>query len=224
MAKGPKPKGEYTGKSSVFSTRIRPDLRERLESATAESGRSLSQEVEYRLRRSFVEDDKISDGFGDRRTFRLMRLMAEAINLSTDGENKPGAWLENPLDFRIALSAALSVLEAVEPNGSALDDDLEINAAYLGAGAALTIWNDVRRAKASIGLNEGALADHINAVAKADIGAELMSRVERVSTALAFRRYAEAAARVFNDRADSVMQDIQQEQLEDEDRERGDKP
>ena len=52
----------------VFSTRIRPDLRDRLEKAAKQSGRSLSQEVEHRLRRSFVEDDKLlmSSATGER--------------------------------------------------------------------------------------------------------------------------------------------------------------
>jgi hypothetical protein len=59
------------GRSLVH--RIRPDLRKSLERAAKASGRSLSQEVEHRLRRSFVEDDKIADAFGDRRTYRLMR-------------------------------------------------------------------------------------------------------------------------------------------------------
>src|SRR5215831_7324793 len=106
MGKGPRPKGEYAGKSSVFSTRIRPDLRKSLERAAKTSGRSLSQEVEHRLRRSFVEDDKIADAFGDRRTYRLMRLMSDAIHLSLNKNDEN--WLDDPFRFRIALEAMRS--------------------------------------------------------------------------------------------------------------------
>src|SRR2546423_3193307 len=116
MAKGPAPRGEYVGKSSVFSTRIRPDLRKKLEQAAKKSGRSLSQEIEHRLRRSFDEDEKIADRFGDRKTFLLMELMAKAIQFKGD-DGEPDQWLENPEDFEIAIAAALAVLEAVRPNG-----------------------------------------------------------------------------------------------------------
>src|SRR4051812_39104378 len=116
MPKGPTPRGEYVGKSSVFSTRIRPDLREKLEQGAKKSGRSLSQEIEHRLRRTFVEDEKISENFGDRRTFLLMKMMATAIQFKSDN-GLPGQWLDNPDDFEIAIMAALSVLEAVRPPG-----------------------------------------------------------------------------------------------------------
>ena len=60
MAKaGRKPKGEYSGKSAVFSTRIRPDTRDALWQAAKASGRTLSQEVEFRLRRSIDEDGEL---------------------------------------------------------------------------------------------------------------------------------------------------------------------
>ena len=46
---GRKPMGEIQGKSSAFSTRIRPETRKKLETAARANGRSLSQEVERRL-------------------------------------------------------------------------------------------------------------------------------------------------------------------------------
>jgi hypothetical protein len=80
MAKrGAVPKGEYVGKSAVLSTRITPDLREGLQNAANKSGRSLSQEIEYRLRRSFGEDQKISDLFGSDSIFILVRMIALSL-------------------------------------------------------------------------------------------------------------------------------------------------
>jgi hypothetical protein len=175
MGKGPRPKGEYAGKSSVFSTRIRPDLRKRLETAAKASGRSLSQEVEHRLRRSFVEDDKIADVFGDRRTYRLMRLMSDAIQLSQEEEND-GHWLDDPFRFRVALATMRSVVEAIEPASSLPDDDeSQILPNTLGAAIAGKVWSGVVEAKDSIGLS-GLLADHINSIARSDIGEKVYGR------------------------------------------------
>jgi TraY domain len=50
---GRKPKGEFGGKSAWLSTRITEETREKLEAAAAKSGRSLSQEIEARLKQSF---------------------------------------------------------------------------------------------------------------------------------------------------------------------------
>jgi hypothetical protein len=176
MGKGPRPKGEYAGKSSVFSTRIRPDLRKYLEKAAKTSGRSLSQEVEHRLRRSFVEDDKISDAFGDRRTYRLMRMMSDAIHLSQK-EGNDESWLDDPFRFRVALAAMRSIVEAVEPRSSLPDDaESQIIPNTLGAVIAGKLWEGVNQAKDSIELRSGSLADHINSIARSDIGEDVFGR------------------------------------------------
>jgi hypothetical protein len=179
VGKGPRPKGEYAGKSSVFSTRIRPDLRKSLERAAKTSGRSLSQEVEHRLRRSFVEDDKIADAFGDRRTFRLMRLMSDAIHLSLNEENDQN-WLDDPFRFRVALAAMRSVIEAVEPNTPSLgevdDAPFEEETNRLGEVIAGELWFGVNQAKDTIELGSGSLADRINSVARSDLGDDVFGR------------------------------------------------
>jgi hypothetical protein len=179
MGKGPRPKGEYAGKSSVFSTRIRPDLRKSLERAAKTSGRSLSQEVEHRLRRSFVEDDKIADAFGDRRTYRLMRLMSDAIHLSQKHENDEN-WLDDPYRFQVALAAMRSVVEAIEPSAPSLgevdDVNMEMATGAVGAAIAAQLWLGVVQAKHSIELGSGSLADHINSIARSDIGEEVFGR------------------------------------------------
>ena len=177
MAKGPAPRGEYVGKSSVFSTRIRPDLRQKLDQAAKKSGRSLSQEIEHRLRRTFVEDEKISDSFGDRRTFLLMRMMAMAIRFKGD-DKRPGEWLENPDDFEIAIAAALSVLEAVRPPGAVDSGNpfLAHGVKMKAAGISFDIWNEIKQSNPALPLNQGTRAEHWNAMAKADLG-EIADRV-----------------------------------------------
>src|SRR5438094_547490 len=62
---GRKPKGEFSGKSATFSTRITPNLRKALDAAAKKSGRSLSQEVEHRLADSIYgrSDDRATRAF-----------------------------------------------------------------------------------------------------------------------------------------------------------------
>jgi hypothetical protein len=52
------------GKRHPLNMRTTEDIREKLENAAAVSGRSLAQEVEYRLERSFAETDIIARAFG----------------------------------------------------------------------------------------------------------------------------------------------------------------
>jgi len=197
MGKGPRPKGEYAGKSSVFSTRIRPDLRKSLEKAAKSSGRSLSKEVEHRLRRSFVEDDKIVDAFGDRRTYRLMRMMSDAIQLSQKGENGEN-WLDDPFRFRVALAAMRSVVEAIEPHSSLPDDaESQIIPNTLGAVIAGKLWEGVNQAKDSIELGSGSLADRINSIARSDIGEDVFGRaLEGIRHILRLSRLSPAEAQL----------------------------
>jgi hypothetical protein len=54
---GRKPKGEFTGKSATITTRIRPDTRDALEKVARANRRSLSQEVEFRLRAGLLSTD-----------------------------------------------------------------------------------------------------------------------------------------------------------------------
>jgi hypothetical protein len=177
MAKGPAPRGEYAGKSSVFSTRIRPDLRQKLEQAAKKSGRSLSQEIEHRLRRTVVEDEKISEMFGDRRTFLLMQMMAMAIRFKGD-DDRPGQWLDSPDDFQIAIAAALSVLEAVRPPGTVHPNNPFLAAAnkWKASSISFDIWNEIKKADPALPINRGTRKEHWNAMAKADLG-EIADRV-----------------------------------------------
>src|SRR4051794_26300370 len=49
------------GKKSPLNMRTTPQLREKIEKAAGESGRSLVQEVEYRLERSFDRQDLLTE-------------------------------------------------------------------------------------------------------------------------------------------------------------------
>jgi hypothetical protein len=156
MAKGRKPKGEYSGKSLVFSTRISPELREALEKSANSSGRSVSQEVEHRLRRSFAEDETIVDLFGSRQTYRIMRMMADAVHISQrQGEfvGRPDVvfdWITNPAAFHLARQAIISILDMIEPGGIRGTEAEMQAASVLGHAVAATLWEKVSVADSAI--------------------------------------------------------------------------
>jgi hypothetical protein len=165
--RGPTPKGEFTDKSAVLSTRISNELRAELEAAVEDSGLTLSREIELRLRKSFVEEKSIAEMFGDQSTFALMLMIAGAIQLSV--KKKGAGWLQNPNQFEIAIGAALNVLEAIRPEGEL---DVSIAERHLhtqGQKAAFQIWRAVKRADPTIPLKGGSLDDRRNARLKMDL-------------------------------------------------------
>ena len=111
--RGAKPEGAYSGKSEVLSTRIRPDTRKQLVAAAHASGRSLSQEVEHRLRRTFADDVEVTKIFGSPRNYGLMRVIAaiiDTVDLGTAGD-----WFARPESYDKVAEAVIAVLEALRP-------------------------------------------------------------------------------------------------------------
>jgi hypothetical protein len=102
----------------VLSTRIRPDTRAALEKASKKSGRSLSQEIEHRLRRTIIEDEKIEAAFGSRQNFNIMRTVAMALHLRTghlaERDGLP-YWLTDAKFFDQTVKMVGNVLSALRP-------------------------------------------------------------------------------------------------------------
>lgn len=127
--RGPQPKGGYSEKSGTLSTRITGALRDQLKRSAAKSGRSLSSEIEHRLRSSFDFETRIEGIFGNRVTFGLMRAMASVMNQTAEQAARvvKGArrqarsgepWLDDPYVFDQAAKAACVILELFRPAGS----------------------------------------------------------------------------------------------------------
>ncbi len=106
------------------STRITPETRARLEEGAAQSGRSLAQEIEFRLERSFAEEKsqaEISDEavrgfyapFGKLETFLVARLLANAIHTieAVTGKN----WMDDPEAHRQTQEACKTILDSFRP-------------------------------------------------------------------------------------------------------------
>jgi hypothetical protein len=114
--RGRPPKGEYPEKKRVFASRIREDTWEMLQRAAAKSGRSLSQEFEFRLRRGLDDDEKIESAFGDLKTFGLMKLAAQAVKSMCDLNNLKVHWTANVTAFDEALEVITRTLKGFRPH------------------------------------------------------------------------------------------------------------
>lgn len=90
------PPGE--GKRVPLNMRTTRETREKLEKSAAGSGRSLAQEVEHRLERSFGEEENLRWAFsaiiGDEALSRTMMLIASVIRVIEEERGLP--WREDP--------------------------------------------------------------------------------------------------------------------------------
>jgi hypothetical protein len=87
---GRPPKDPANRRDTRLSVRISTALRNKLKEA---SERSLSEEVELRLRDSFEMDKEIEKRFGGWATARLLEIIADrivSIETSTGGTKEPG--------------------------------------------------------------------------------------------------------------------------------------
>ena len=117
---------EADRKSRNFTFRSRGDLREHLERAAQKAGRSISEEIENRLERSFLDqaayDRAIVDFFGGERTFYLIQHIGMAIKkTSADVGYLKDEWADHPELFQ-KIQAAINdaVAEWISPDNEFL--------------------------------------------------------------------------------------------------------
>ena len=110
--RGRKPLGEYAGKSTVMNFRIMPDTRAALVRASEESGRSLSQETEHRLRRDLFQH-------GSAQTHAVLRTIGFAIDGLVNIKNPKANWLDDPYLFQQARQAITTLLDLFKPDAAA---------------------------------------------------------------------------------------------------------
>lgn len=108
-------------KRSSFNTRIRMVLKEQLEAAAREAGRSLSEEIEFRLEQSLLEEEAQYRDFGGQGRFTLMKWFALTIKLAERITGK--AWEKDRETFRIGNSAMQTMLEKGLPEVGGLSDE-----------------------------------------------------------------------------------------------------
>jgi hypothetical protein len=127
--RGPKPSKI---EKVVLSTQIDAETRSALEAAAIKSGRKISGEVAFRLRRSFEEDEKIAERFGGPEVYAILRLVAAAMISAAEtaywhahekparGERpfpRPEIWLTDSDAYAEMVAAVVKVLEVFRPPG-----------------------------------------------------------------------------------------------------------
>ncbi len=105
---GRPPQGEYVDKRKTLSTRITSGLRDRLDKSADESGRSLSQEIEFRLEQSFRDEKALYREFGDKSLYMTMRWFALTLDEAQQITEKP--WKKDKETFGIAANALWTML------------------------------------------------------------------------------------------------------------------
>jgi hypothetical protein len=96
--------------------RVTPDLKGRIERAAAKSGRSLSQEMEFRIERSLSLDA----AFGSGEMHDMALKMATAFAVAGDSravEKGIGSWLDDADCYRSAMFSVFNALIRGAPQG-----------------------------------------------------------------------------------------------------------
>ena len=104
------------GKREVISLRVTGELRQRLEAAASETGRSMSQEAELRIERSFQREDNLHSNFGGPDKYRLAQWIAFSIQMAEDITGK--RFRRDRETTYIAISAINEMLQKLVPEAA----------------------------------------------------------------------------------------------------------
>jgi hypothetical protein len=169
---GPKPKGEYGrhgGRTAVLSTRLQPDTRTRLLAAAKAKGRSLSQELEHRLRWTFIEDDKAVDWYGSGQTAAVVKLIGATIQSASARLSKRGKidWLTEQWLFDDVMTAIAHVLLWFRPGGDVGTRSITLSSS---TDKADELMDEIRSADPSLPISKGSTRQHALAMLKDKLG------------------------------------------------------
>ncbi len=139
--RGPSPRGPYQDKRANIATRVTHQTRTALEEAADASGRSLSQEIELRLERSFERERTLQETlelrFG-RQTATLLFLMGREIGSRVRGADiqRTGVprdahsdWVDEPEAFAAARAGIEKIMVWLDPRP--IDGDLPSGQSWL---------------------------------------------------------------------------------------------
>lgn len=117
------------GTRASLGLKVTAQTKERIEAAARQSGRTQSQEAEWRLERSLDREDLLSDAmtlaYGRPLAGLLMMLgtvmqAAGQHAAARKGELAPEAWLDDAYAFSQAARAAGAILETLAPAGDTI--------------------------------------------------------------------------------------------------------
>jgi hypothetical protein len=127
--RGPgRPRKEGETKRAFFQTRLRESVKKRLEERAATEGRSLSEEIEVRLDRSFERQDILPQvlelAYG-RKLAALLQILGRAMSgvgqramfEQTHSLPSPDDWFSDPFAFDQVIWAVETILQGICPPG-----------------------------------------------------------------------------------------------------------
>jgi hypothetical protein len=122
-----------------LGVRVTPEIKSKLETAARDSGRSINQETELRIERSFVVGDLLSEAlsvaFGERLAgilFVLGTAMIDQGRRITDRTDRRVDWTADSMAYDAAVFAAVRLLEYGRPDGNrASDSDRNVAAQWV---------------------------------------------------------------------------------------------
>jgi hypothetical protein len=125
---GRPPLSEEERKSAHLSVRIPTDLRDKLVEFSRQSDpkRTLSEEVTYRLQRSFESSEQVaSKRFGSTNDYLLFLIIANVIKVAERFTHK--TWRQDLYTFRQAKLIISTILNYVKPAGKLVIPDNLVN-------------------------------------------------------------------------------------------------
>jgi predicted transcriptional regulator len=160
------------GERVPLGLRVTPELKQRLDAAAELSGRSQSQEAEFRIEHSFDRQDLLPDvlsiAYGSKEIADLLmtlgtvfRVAGEAVATTSKMRErlKSRDWTSDPAVCDIAIEAAHTVLESFRPIGSI---------PWIDAGLGVRVANNLFKEK-------------MREVSQATLSARLQKIAERLS-------------------------------------------
>jgi hypothetical protein len=107
------------------------ELKEQLEEAAAQNGRSLSTEAQFRLNQSFAEEIAYGGAELRRMVYRMSVAFGHsgATHAASLGhtDRAPDDWIKDPEVYRSAMAGAVAALALAYPGGMSPDDWLYVN-------------------------------------------------------------------------------------------------
>lgn len=156
--RGGRPRGREPepGERVPLSVRVTPEMKLHIAAAALRSGRSQSQEIEYRLERSLERESLLPDvltlAYGEQLAGVLLligdameragEVSAGMVDHSLGYEWADRDWMQYPEEYDQAVQAAVAILEAARPKASSRKIPLKLSG--VGLSTARTILNRVR--------------------------------------------------------------------------------
>jgi hypothetical protein len=129
--------------------------------------RSLSQELERRLRRTFIEDDEVIKFYGSGQTAAVVNLIGVAIQATAARAGKKHDWLEEQWLFDDVMDAIVHMLLWFRPGGDSGRREIKLSS---GTNQAERLIEEIRFSDPSVPLAKRSNRGHAMAELKDKLG------------------------------------------------------